>query len=199
MRLGHLAAVAALVACATNSYEREVPRCLPHEPAPDAACLSTDEVSQYQARIADALLQRLRWQHPPDLAVHVRFAADPAVEAVCMGDASNVPAWNVRAAVARGLPELRQIDPVPGCLAGRSLDVTEALVAAKAPEAGSERFPDVLQSCLTLRNPDFVCVRQYEPVCGVSPDGTRRTYSNACDACDNSLVRGYTPGPCTPR
>jgi hypothetical protein len=41
-----------------------------------------------------------------------------------------------------------------------------------------------------------ICTQQYDPVCGVHEDGTRRTYSNACMACGDADVVSWLPGAC---
>ena len=41
-----------------------------------------------------------------------------------------------------------------------------------------------------------ICTMHYDPVCGVGEDGHRKTYSNACVACSDRAVIGYTEGAC---
>jgi len=41
-----------------------------------------------------------------------------------------------------------------------------------------------------------VCTMHYDPVCGAQQDGGRNTYSNACVACSDSAVIGYSEGAC---
>ena len=41
-----------------------------------------------------------------------------------------------------------------------------------------------------------VCTRDYRPVCGVSTDGSKKTYGNACGACSHQEVVGHSPGEC---
>lgn len=41
-----------------------------------------------------------------------------------------------------------------------------------------------------------MCTREYRPVCTVMADGSRKTASNACTACSDEKVIGYTPAPC---
>ena len=41
-----------------------------------------------------------------------------------------------------------------------------------------------------------ICTQQYDPVCGLRDDGTRKTYSNGCTACTDTTVTGWNPGEC---
>jgi len=41
-----------------------------------------------------------------------------------------------------------------------------------------------------------MCTRDYRPVCGVSRDGSRKTYGNACGACSHQDVVGHYSGEC---
>ncbi len=41
-----------------------------------------------------------------------------------------------------------------------------------------------------------VCTMQYDPVCGLTSDSQHKTYSNACSACSDANVSGYSPGAC---
>lgn len=41
-----------------------------------------------------------------------------------------------------------------------------------------------------------VCTQDYKPVCARFRDGSRRTYANACSACADVGVVGYSPGEC---
>jgi hypothetical protein len=54
-----------------------------------------------------------------------------------------------------------------------------------------------------------ICTREYVPVCGLRdtgircvtppcPSGEWRTYGNACEACSDASVTGYTEGACAP-
>lgn len=40
------------------------------------------------------------------------------------------------------------------------------------------------------------CIQIYVPVCGYT-DGSRKTYSNSCYACQNEKVIYYTEGECS--
>jgi hypothetical protein len=97
----------------------------------------------------------------------------------------------MRRQLTRANAALRGFHSGPACLAATRLDLTPALVEI------SVRDPKAIQSlgsCLTLR--DSVCVEQDAPVCGVFPDGTTRTYRNACQACENTSLAGWLEGPC---
>ena len=41
-----------------------------------------------------------------------------------------------------------------------------------------------------------MCTMDYRPVCGVSNDGSRKVYGNACGACGNAEVVGFSDGEC---
>jgi len=36
----------------------------------------------------------------------------------------------------------------------------------------------------------------YRPVCGTTESGELKTFSNACGACSDATVRGYSEGEC---
>ncbi len=42
-----------------------------------------------------------------------------------------------------------------------------------------------------------MCTMDFRPVCGVSADGTLKTYSNACGACSHAQVIAWREGDCT--
>lgn len=54
--------------------------------------------------------------------------------------------------------------------------------------------PDNATVCTEPRQP--MCTLEYLPVCGVTADGTMKTYSNGCNACANPAVGYFTPEPC---
>lgn len=41
------------------------------------------------------------------------------------------------------------------------------------------------------------CTMQYDPICGEMTDGRSKTYANACSACSDRRVIGYTIGACS--
>ena len=41
-----------------------------------------------------------------------------------------------------------------------------------------------------------MCMELYQPVCGVTKDGTSKTFGNSCHACADPQVIRYTPGEC---
>ena len=42
-----------------------------------------------------------------------------------------------------------------------------------------------------------MCTMDYRPVCGISKDGSKKSYSNGCMACSNLKVVEYYHGTCT--
>ena len=41
-----------------------------------------------------------------------------------------------------------------------------------------------------------VCTMIYDPVCGMTGDGTRKTYASGCSACSHADVISYEKGEC---
>lgn len=41
-----------------------------------------------------------------------------------------------------------------------------------------------------------ICTMEYNPVCGVLKDGSRKTGSTGCTSCSDPEVTGYTMGEC---
>ena len=79
------------------------------------------------------------------------------------------------------------------------------LTACESAPQGEPALPAFDTACEEPR--PAVCTREYRPVCGLRDAGIRcvtapcdstewRTYGNACDACADPAVYGYTPGEC---
>ncbi|MFT7683418.1 hypothetical protein [Moritella dasanensis] len=41
-----------------------------------------------------------------------------------------------------------------------------------------------------------MCTMDYRPVCGTTESGEMKTFGNACGACSDETVRGFTEGEC---
>ena len=41
-----------------------------------------------------------------------------------------------------------------------------------------------------------ICTMEYLPVCGISSDGSEKTYASGCTACSHPEVIGYRKGAC---
>ena len=66
--------------------------------------------------------------------------------------------------------------------------------AMSPPAAKSGDGADNFVACQEPR-PE-ICTMDYVPVCGVLEGGGKKTYSNACVACSDTAVNGYTEGAC---
>lgn len=70
------------------------------------------------------------------------------------------------------------------------------------PDKMEEVLPDGAVHCPTPKaksGAQVACTMNYQPVCGVDRHGMRKartTYGNACGACAEPDVIGYTEGPC---
>jgi len=183
-----------VVACAT-SPPVEAPPCsdFANIPRPSAGCATGSDFTDYQNRLAEAFLSRLRWTHPDDLPVFVALDSESQPNSICAGGAV-FPTWSVRNRIARSLPELRAAGPAPVCAAGSKIDLLPALLRQSKIRRRPRISDTYLASCASLH--DVICTNQMEPVCAVYPAGERRTYSNACEACRDLFVKGYRSGPC---
>ncbi|MEH6650036.1 MAG: Kazal-type serine protease inhibitor [Motiliproteus sp.] len=70
------------------------------------------------------------------------------------------------------------------------------------PDKTANMLPDGAVHCPTPKAESaelVACTMNYQPVCGVDKHGIRKartTYGNACGACAEPDVIGYTEGPC---
>ncbi|NQZ91239.1 MAG: lipoprotein [Moritella sp.] len=55
-------------------------------------------------------------------------------------------------------------------------------------------LPSYSNSCPDER--PQMCTMDYRPVCGTTEPGELKTFSNACGACADVTVRGYSEGEC---
>ena len=55
-------------------------------------------------------------------------------------------------------------------------------------------LPSYSNSCPDER--PQMCTMDYRPVCGTTESGELKTFSNACGACADVTVRGYSEGEC---
>lgn len=192
MRRIAIAAGLALACAGEQAAEQPVCSAAALRPEPAEECSATREVAVYRRRVAATLADTMRWQVAPEVPLSVELDAESRVERICLpADAPPTP-WGLRRDLARSAAELRAQGPGPACVAGTRIELESAgpgisVTTADPPEPA-------LASCSGLRNQ--VCIEQYAPVCAVFPDGTRRTHSNACNACENSTVKGWFDGPC---
>ena len=76
----------------------------------------------------------------------------------------------------------------------KTMLVAVVLVMGLGACAGPKPQPENATVCSEPRRP--MCTREYRPVCGVTEDGTMKTYGNGCDACAIPSVGYFTPEPC---
>jgi len=74
------------------------------------------------------------------------------------------------------------------------------IIGCTAPPGAAQEPP---QPKLTVPADKFcaeprpqMCMELYQPVCGVTKDGTSKTFGNSCHACADPQVIRYTPGEC---
>ena len=80
----------------------------------------------------------------------------------------------------------------------RSLFFTGALVflgACAAADVPSQQQKMAMTQCKDPR--PQICTMDYSPVCGISQDGSKKTYSNGCGACSDPKVMEYSQGVCS--
>ena len=89
---------------------------------------------------------------------------------------------------------------ITGTLAGLLLG--GCVAQSSEPDKMEEMLPDGAVHCPTPRAEPgelVACTMDYQPVCGVDRHGIRKartTYANACGACAEPDVAGYTEGAC---
>ena len=186
---------AALALACGGSQRLEVPLCSAPElrPEPTEACREQADFAVYRDELARTLAQELRWQIPSPLSLSVELDSGARVERVCAApEAASLP-WNLRRWLVGSLGPLRAIPAGPVCAANARVELSDALLEATSmtPEAAAVIE---LASCLGIR--EHVCIEQNAEVCGVFADGTRHTYPNACNACENTSLKGWFEGRC---
>lgn len=77
---------------------------------------------------------------------------------------------------------------LPGLLA------TSLATALAIALTGCAQESTLTETCTDPR-PE-ICTQQYDPVCGMLDDGSRKTYSTGCTACSDHNVVGWDPGEC---
>jgi hypothetical protein len=175
-----------------------VPICTSEEEnrGPARSCAATAAFDTYFLELSRTLDAGLRSRYPENLPLRVRFDAAGGIASVCAGDAAGGPPSGAYSRVSRSIPALRAVEGAPACLAGTSLDLTTGIETQRRRIHSSPAGlgPGPLASCTSIRN--VICIDAYDPVCAVYPDGATRTYANACEACSDTFVKGYAPGPC---
>jgi hypothetical protein len=186
-------AAAALAACV--SYD-DLPLCGPYDWNQAAArvCTDSDEAQAYRRFLAEQVLRRSQWSYPMGVPLHVGVDRSGRVGPVCVGSPTQEPSWSTRDRVAASLRNLRAAPAAPACLAGTTVDLTSALVEWGAPDSYSG--PIGLIPCEPDSREVDDCPVRIEWVCGVHRDDTRAAYRNACHACNDSRVLGYTETYC---
>lgn len=74
------------------------------------------------------------------------------------------------------------------------MTVAAGCVATSPPAAERGDGADDFISCQEPR-PE-ICTKDYLPVCGALQNGDKKTYANACVACSDTAVHGYTKSVC---
>ena len=74
-----------------------------------------------------------------------------------------------------------------------ALGVIGVALLSSCQSVSTKQVPEVL--CQDPR-PE-ICTMDYNPVCGFADDMIGKTYSNACSACSDQSVNGYTYGECS--
>jgi hypothetical protein len=161
--------------------------------APTTSCRLSSAVEEYQAVLATEVLRRSQWQYPPGLPLQVRLNGARRVTGVCVGSQSSKPGWSTRDRVASSLGSLRSALPGPECLANTTIDLSSALLDLSIPEWAAS-LPPGMESCDGYR--DESCPNLASAVCGVFKDGRRRTFANACEACEDYAVVGFFDFEC---
>jgi hypothetical protein len=185
----------AIAGCITP-YD-ELPLCVgdARGEAPTTECSLSQEVETYRAALAHQVLRWSQWQYPPGLPLRVRLSEQRRVTDVCVGSPGREPSWSERDRVAASMRHLRAVPSGPTCLAGTTLELSGTLVAASIPDWAAH-LPAGMTSCARYR--DGSCPSPLTTVCGVHKDGRRRTYANACAACDEERVVGFFDFHCDP-
>ena len=82
-------------------------------------------------------------------------------------------------------------DSVPKQPSVAESDQTEKGVLNESPN-------EILVETLCPETRPQICTREYLPVCGRLADGSRKTYSNGCEACADRQVVAFNADACPP-
>lgn len=86
---------------------------------------------------------------------------------------------------------LLKVIALSALLAGCAINPAEPVQQRQGAEASQDT---AYQSC-PERRPE-ICTQEYRPVCGLADDQLPHTYGNACTACADEQVHGYSTGEC---
>jgi hypothetical protein len=186
-----IAAAAGLAACAGRTPG--FPVCVPAElqPLPEASCELDEEVADFR-RDTVLTLWGYVGSRPSRFPVVVELDARARIASVCLEEGASL-GWRAREQLERAARTLRAMPPGPACLAGRRLELAEDFADATRGSGRARRQPQVQELCAPGQQ---VCVGWRDPVCALRKDGSRKTYSDACQACRDPDVTGYDEGTC---
>lgn len=99
-----------------------------------------------------------------------------------------------------GLALIAACTPQVACTAEAKVCPDGSTVGREGPECQFAPCPpievSVEHTCTTQERENEACTLQYEPVCGITPEGSFLQFGNGCIACASNEIIGYNEGTC---